>query len=323
MHGTNGSPSPQSSPSSESPQLPGHERGPENAAGHWLLARVGKRVLRPGGRETTEWLISQLALRDKDVVELAPGLGVTAKEILRRAPRSYVGIDDNADAVANTRARIRELPGSATEPQVRHAAAQRTGLGDACADVVLGEAMLTLQGDRVKLEIMREAARILRPGGFYAIHELALVPDEIAEEIKDDIRKALARSINVNARPKTVAEWVELANQAGFDIVSTKLAPMHLLKPQRMVADEGLPRTLKIAFNVIRQPKIRARIMGMRKVFNQYADQLNGIGLVLRRRGEEHEPVAPASAAEPASAGEPVSGTEPASAAEPANGATQ
>lgn len=47
--------------------------------GHWLLASLGKRVLRPGGLELTRILISRLRpTRADDIVEFAPGLGVTA-----------------------------------------------------------------------------------------------------------------------------------------------------------------------------------------------------------------------------------------------------
>lgn len=31
----------------------------EKAQGHWLLAKMGKRVLRPGGRELTEKLVEK------------------------------------------------------------------------------------------------------------------------------------------------------------------------------------------------------------------------------------------------------------------------
>ena len=50
---------------------------------------------------------------------------------------------------------------------VVNAGAQETGLPDASYDVVVGEAMLTMQTDKHKLEIMQEAARILAPGGYY------------------------------------------------------------------------------------------------------------------------------------------------------------
>lgn len=75
------------------PPLPGSHRADEAVAGHWLLARLGKRVLRPGGVELTRTLLSHAQLPGADVVELAPGLGRTATEIVARAPRSYVGAE--------------------------------------------------------------------------------------------------------------------------------------------------------------------------------------------------------------------------------------
>ena len=39
--------------------------------GHWMLAKLGKRVLRPGGRELTEKLIAGLEITpEDDIVEL-------------------------------------------------------------------------------------------------------------------------------------------------------------------------------------------------------------------------------------------------------------
>ena len=46
--------------------------------GHWLLAKLGKRVLRPGGLELTRVMLKRLDIQSCDaVVEFAPGLGVT------------------------------------------------------------------------------------------------------------------------------------------------------------------------------------------------------------------------------------------------------
>ncbi|MGV8024896.1 SAM-dependent methyltransferase, partial [Mycobacterium kansasii] len=81
---------------------------------------------------------------------------------------------------------------------------------------VVGEAMLTMQGDAAKQAIVAEAARVLRPGGRYAIHELALIPDTVSEEISTEIRQGLARSIKVNARPLTIAEWSKLLAEHGL-----------------------------------------------------------------------------------------------------------
>lgn len=43
--------------------------------------------------------------------------------------------------------------------------AAATGLDSESADVVVGEAMLTMQGDKAKTAIIDEAFRVLRPGG--------------------------------------------------------------------------------------------------------------------------------------------------------------
>ena len=83
-------------------------------------------------------------------------------------------------------------------------------------DVVIGEAMLTMQSDAAKHAIVAEAARVLRPRGRYAIHELALTPDDLPEEVTTDVRQSLARAIKVNARPLTVAEWSELLGGHGL-----------------------------------------------------------------------------------------------------------
>lgn len=99
--------------------------------------------------------------------------------------------------------------------------------------------------------LARLVARVLRPGGRYAIHELALTPDNVAEEISTDIRQALARAIKVNARPLTVAEWSRLLAEHGLRVDHVATAPRALLQPRRLVSDEGLFGPLRFAGNVI------------------------------------------------------------------------
>lgn len=142
--------------------LPASRRDDSAVAGHWLLARLGKRVLRPGGVELTRTLLSRAELGGADVVELAPGLGRTATEIVARGPRSYVGAEGDPDAANMVRGVLSDL--GAQNAAVRVADAAETGLPDASSDVVVGEAMLTMQGDAAKQAIVAEAARVLRPG---------------------------------------------------------------------------------------------------------------------------------------------------------------
>jgi SAM-dependent methyltransferase len=160
------------------------------------------------------------------------------------------------------------------------ASAEHTGLDADSADLVFGEAMLTMQSDRVKKTIADEAFRVLRPGGRYVIHELGLRPDGIDPEIKSELQRSLAKSIKVNARPLTNAEWRELLEASGFEVRETRTAPMRLLQPSRIVADEGIIGAAKFVKNVITHPDERGRVLGMRKTFRTHRKALTAVGLV-------------------------------------------
>lgn len=263
-------------------QLPYAQRPTQDVPGHWLLARLGKRVLRPGGAGLTRELLQQADLTGSDVVELAPGLGRTAREIVAAAPSSYVGVDQDPDA-----ARIVERVVAPSAGRCVTAEASQTGLGDRSADVVVGEAMLTMQSDRGKKAIVGEAVRLLRPGGRYAIHELGLVPDGIDPVIATDLRKDLARAIKVNARPLTASEWRALLTDAGLVVDWVQTAPMALLQMRRNIADEGVRGTARIVRNVLRDGDARRRVLAMRGTFRKYRSSLVGIAVVAHRPLED------------------------------------
>ncbi|MDG3012958.1 class I SAM-dependent methyltransferase [Speluncibacter jeojiensis] len=259
--------------------LPLAERDSAHLPGHWLLARLGKRVLRPGGVELTSAMLDNLAAADgglagADVVELAPGLGHTAARLLDRAPGSYTGVEYDESAAAIVRERI----GTRGRCVVGEAAG--TGLPDHSADVVLGEAMLTMQTDRHKAEIIAEASRVLRPGGRYAVHELALRPDDLDDRLKNEVQRSLARSIKVNARPLTIAEWRRLLTDGGFEVTSVATAPMALLEARRLLADEGVARTARITANLLRDRQALRRVLDMRSTFVKYRREMTAVSLV-------------------------------------------
>lgn len=271
--------------------LPQPDRDPAHMQGHWVLARAGKRVLRPGGEELTRRMLANTPIDGRDVVEFVPGMGRTTRLILGRCPASYRGVDRDPQVVDIIARLTAEAAGSGgadggrIPATVIHRQAADTGLEPASADAVIGEAMLTMQSDRGKRAIITEAARILRPGGVYAIHELGLTPDDLDDSVKDDVRKALARAIKVNARPLTEAEWRALLESEGFEIVWSGRAPMALLDMRRNLADEGIGGVLRILRNVIRDPDLRARVLDMRRTFRTHRRELTAIALVARKAG--------------------------------------
>lgn len=251
----------------------------DNEQGHWILAKMGKRVLRPGGKDLTQRLIRNLGINNNDdVVEFAPGLGFTAAMALKANPKSYTGIELN-DEVSGRLMKFIKGPGR----RIVNANAANSTLMANSRSKVYGEAMLTMQADHRKSEIINEAHRILKQGGLYGIHELGLQPDTISEAEKAEIQRELAMVIRVNARPLTVQEWSKLLEQEGFRIVKVEVNPMSLLEYRRIIDDEGFFRALRITYNILTNSAARKRILAMRKVFRKYQQQLNAVSIVAEK----------------------------------------
>lgn len=256
--------------------LPGDKLAASKMPGHWVLARLGKRVLRPGGLELTRCMLQALAIHSSDaVVEFAPGLGVTTCLALNRHPASYIGIEEDEAAAAQVRGLL-----SGPDQRCLVGAAAETSLPQNSATVVYGEAMLTMQGPTQKCQIVHEAARLLKPGGRYGIHELCLVPDDLDDSIKREIQHALSKSIHVSARPLTAKEWRALLEAEGLKVTAKTLRPMRLLEADRLVQDEGLRGAVRFAWNLCADREARQRVSAMRRVFMKYHSHLAAIMLV-------------------------------------------
>jgi len=257
---------------------PGAGLKTEKMPGHWVLARMGKRVLRPGGMGLTRRMLASLDIDGRDeVVEFAPGMGVTARLTLALGPASYTAVerDEAAANIVNSYlsgSRRRCVLGSAAE----------TGLTSESATVVYGEAMLTMQTDATKRQIVREAARLLRPSGRYAIHEMCLA-DGVGGEVRKEVERALTGVVHHGVRPLTVSEWRLLLEGEGFEVKSVETAPMALLEPARVVSDEGFFRALRFAFNVLRDTDARSRIFEMRRVFRRHRAHIAAVTMTAAR----------------------------------------
>lgn len=258
--------------------LPAENIPAEKAPGHWVLARLGKRVLRPGGLSLTRKMMQALAISTEDkVVEFAPGLGITAEMALKFKPARHTAIE--RDPVAADQVRL-YLQGE--HQQCITASAHETGLADHCATVVYGEAMLSMQPDGRKFEIMQEAARLLSVAGNYAIHELCLV--NVTPELQETIHDELCQALRVNATPLTQEQWGYLLTQAGFKIEQVEIAPMALLEPICILKDEGFTHGIHFLYRVMRNPEARARIGGMHKIFRKYREHLAAIMIVAEKQ---------------------------------------
>ena len=255
---------------------PGEGLKTEKMPGHWVLARLGKRVLRPGGMELTRRMLKRLAIEPADdVIEFAPGMGTTARLTLALTPSSYTAVerDEAAAKIVGS-----YLKGPKQKCVV--ASASETGLPAESATVVYGEAMLTMQAEELKRSIVGEAHRLLKPGGRYGIHEMCLMHESLNDDARREVERSLTGVVHHGVRPLTVAEWRLLLESAGFEVKASETTSMSLLEPARLIQDEGVMGAIRFALNVLRDGEARRRVFEMRKTFRRNRKILGAVALL-------------------------------------------
>lgn len=256
--------------------VPGEGLKMQKMPGHWVLARLGKRVLRPGGMQLTRTMLAALGIQPADdVIEFAPGMGVTAQLTLALKPASYSAVERDATAA--------KVVSGYLKGERQHCvvgSASNTGLPDQCATVVYGEAMLTMQTNEMKHDIVREAYRLLKKGGRYGIHEMCLMSDTLDEDKRKETERSLTGVVHHGVRPLAVSEWRSLLVSEGFEVQSVETASMSLLEPGRLIRDEGIAGALRFVRNLLRDKQARRRVLEMRAVFRRNRKHLGAVALI-------------------------------------------
>jgi hypothetical protein len=70
---------------------------------------------------------------------------------------------------------------------------------------------------------------------------------------------------------------------AGLAVVDEHRAPMELLEPARMIADEGVAGAFQIFWNALHDEEALARVREMRAVFRKYREHIGAIALVAHK----------------------------------------
>jgi ubiquinone/menaquinone biosynthesis C-methylase UbiE len=255
---------------------PGEGLKTEKMPGHWVLARLGKRVLRPGGMGLTRRMLKQLAIKPSDeVIEFAPGMGTTARLTLAHAPASYTAVERDKAAAKTVSSYL-----TGAKQQCVVGSASETGLPAESATVVYGEAMLTMQTEDVKRSIVQEACRLLKRGGRYGIHEMCLIHESLNTPAREEVERSLTGVVHHGVRPLTIAEWQLLLESEGFRVEAVETESMRLLEPRRILRDEGVQGALRFAFNVLRDGEARRRVFEMRRSFKQHRNLIGAVAFL-------------------------------------------
>ncbi|WP_112198542.1 class I SAM-dependent methyltransferase [Rahnella sp. NRRL B-41462] len=249
-------------------------------AGHTFLASLGKTRLRPGGIEATEWLISQAQLNSNSkVLEVACNIGTTAIELTSRFGCDIYAIDMDQRALRLAQQRV-ESAGLNHKVHLIKANATRLPFADACFDIIINEAMLTMYADKAKHNLVHEYCRVLKPGGCLLTHDIMLTGEKLGEIATEQLQQVVKSHVS----PMSRQGWVSLLLEEGFSEVQTHHGVMSLMSPLGLIKDEGLFRALKIAFNGLKNHENRLRFFGMFHYFRAQRHRLNFIACCAKKK---------------------------------------
>ena len=249
----------------------------QTASGHQVLAAAGKKILRPGGRVATEQLFQWAGFKPSEtVLELASSFGYTAIALAKRYKVHVVGIEKNPSSVARARANV-AAAGMTDQVEIIEGDIFHLDRIDQQFDYVLAEAILTMQSPPGKAKILSAIRDRLKQGGKFLSHEL------LARNQEAEIHRALAQVIRVNSTPDSESNWIATFEAAGLLVQQHQTGAMSLLNLRRMLQDEGIIDTMRILWNILSCPQLRERVLAMRRVFQQYQQDLGYIVLCAKR----------------------------------------
>lgn len=249
----------------------------QTAPGHQVLAAAGKKILRPGGRSATEQLFKWANFpADETVLELASSFGYSAIALAQRFGVKVVGVEKNPDSVARARANI-QAAGLTDKITIIEGDIFQLEAISGQFDYVFAEAILSMQSAPRKAKILKGIYAKLKPGGKFLSHEM------LADNREAEIHQALARVIKSDTSPLSQANWIATFANGGLEVKQHQTGSMALLNLRRMIQDEGLFSVAKILWNVATNSQIRQRVLAMRRIFQQYQQDLGYIVLVAQK----------------------------------------
>lgn len=255
-----------------------HDLNFATAAGYEILAAAGKTVLRPGGKAATEQLLQWANFQPGDtVLELASGLGTSAIALAKHYGVSVIGIEKDRDRVAVAQKRVKSQ-GLTHQVEILQGNIFELETLSQQFDVVIAEAILTMQSQSGKVKILQGVCRCLKPEGRFLAHELLAVNREA------ELHQILSAVNRVNATPLSVENWTETLDGSGLRLQQIQTGAMRLLHPLSLITDEGVANTLNIVWNVATQPSLRSRVFAMRQVFQTHQADLGYIILTATKR---------------------------------------
>ena len=211
-----------------------------------FLAILGKKVIHPGGRQSTEEMLRFADFKAGErVLDVGAGVGTTAVEIARRFGCKVTAIDIDPLMLERARANVRAA-GASNHVTVKEADIQSLPYQDGCFDKVIIEAV-TMFVDRERAA--REVVRVCRSKGRVLDHEFIYRKTPTRE-----IRRLFEGEVCPGIRFDRSEDWIELYRSAGLTGFQQTHGPFAMMTPMGMLRDEGILNLSAIMAKILLRP---------------------------------------------------------------------
>jgi SAM-dependent methyltransferase len=210
-----------------------------------FMAAIGKKVIHPGGRRSTEELFHFADLQPgQRVLDVGAGVGTTAIAIARRFHCRVTAVDIDPAMLSRARANVRAagLDGLVT---VAKGNIESLPFADETFDRVLIEAVLMFVD---KPRAVGEIARVCRPEGLILDHEF------IYREAPTPKDRCCFEEVCPGSSFDTAEGWLDLYRQGGLVEIRHITGPFAMMTAGGMLKDEGMGNLLAMFGRVLARP---------------------------------------------------------------------
>jgi len=235
-----------------------------------FLAVLGKRVIHPGGRQSTEELFRLADIRPgQHALDVGCGVGTTAIEVARRFGADVTAVDISSMMLERALANVGRA-GVGERVHVRRGDILALEFPDDSFDRVIAEAV-TMFVDR--RSAARELVRVCRPGGMVLATEFLWRQPPTAEA-----RELFLGQLCPGMQFDNLDGWLQIYAQAGLVDIEVRSGPFELMTARGFIKDEGLVNAAACMARALSKP---ARVRKMAWMMPRLRKAVPYLGYVL------------------------------------------
>ncbi len=233
----------------------------------FMAKYVGLTVIHPGGYSATDQLLEQLRLTSESkVIDIACGKGTSALRIARKYGCRVTAVDLSPELIEEAR-RLSQRRGLSSQVEFVVADAMDLPFADRSFDCAVSQAMLVLVDDKV--QTIKEAARVLKPGGTAGWLELSW-RREPTEEFLDHVSNVLCSYCM--KRAETCEGWKATFAKAGVSGLRVSIYSFKNGGTLGIIKDEGVANSLRVLSRYVRNSDVRNRMRLIDRTFKEYPE---------------------------------------------------